>query len=120
MNLTRKRLSLPCGIPALKLPCANSTGQALWNSQGGYSIGQPSGYVSVGLVIVLALLVYFFDFTLFCCEKDGLDIVIDEVRINVTDEESGQAMPAIIDGIGREVGHTGWAKVKSPFDDLDL
>jgi len=64
---------------------------------------QPSGYVSVGLVIVLTLLVCFFDFRLLCREQGRLDIVIDKRRMNVPDE-SGQAMPAIIDGIGREVG----------------
>jgi len=67
---------------------------------------QPSGDVAVGLVIVLALFVYFFDFTLFCCKKDGLDIVLDKVRIDI--------LPTIIDSIGRKVG-----QLQKGFDDVE-
>ena len=41
---------------------------------------QPGSNIPVGLVIVLPLFVYFFDFTLLCREKGSLNIVIDEVR----------------------------------------
>ncbi|MCB9351428.1 MAG: hypothetical protein H6573_28610 [Lewinellaceae bacterium] len=47
---------------------------------------QSGSNVPVGLVVVLPLFVYFFDLTLFCREKGGLDIVIDEVRINVPEQ----------------------------------
>ena len=47
---------------------------------------QSGSNVTVGLVVVLPLFVYFFDLTLFCREKGGLDIVIDEVRINVPEQ----------------------------------
>ena len=47
---------------------------------------QPGSNIPVGLVVVLPLFVYFFDLTLFCREKGGLDIVIDEVRINVPEQ----------------------------------
>ena len=53
---------------------------------------------------MLALFVDFFDFTLFCREKDSLDIVIDKMRINV--------LPAIIDGVSREV-----SQFQKGFDD---
>ena len=79
---------------------------------------QPGGDIPVGLVIVLALFVYFFDFTLFCCKKYGLDIVMDKVGIDIPDNGSGQALPAIIDGIGREVGQfqKGFDDVEASFD----
>ena len=65
---------------------------------------QTSGDVPVGLVIVLALFVDFFDFTLFCREKGRLDVVVDKMRINV--------LPAIIDGVSREV-----SQFQKGFDD---
>ena len=67
---------------------------------------QSGSNVAVGLVIVLAPLIYFFDLTLLCRKKDGLDIVMDKVRIDI--------LPAIIDGVGGEVG-----QFQKGFDDKE-
>lgn len=65
---------------------------------------QASGDVSIGLVIMLALFVYFFDFGCFCSKKNGLEVIVDKVRINI--------LPAVIDGISGKIG-----KFQERFDD---
>ena len=65
---------------------------------------QASGDVSIGLVIMLALFVYFFDFGCFCSKKNGLEVIVDKVRINI--------LPAVIDGISGKIG-----KFQKGFDD---
>ena len=47
---------------------------------------QPGSDVPVRFVIVLAPFVYFFDLTLFCRKKYGLDIVMDKVGINIPEK----------------------------------
>lgn len=60
------------------------------------SFEQAAGDVAIGPVIVLPRLAYFFDFTGFRPEQNRLQVVIDKVGVNVG--------PAVIDGIGREIG----------------
>ena len=60
------------------------------------ALEQTGGDVPVGFVVVLAALVDFFDFARFCLEQNGLDVVLDEVGIEVA--------PAIVDGVGGEIG----------------